>query len=42
MSNGTLLMEKSVAANEGRYLCRAENGVGEAISKLAQVNINGE
>jgi hypothetical protein len=41
LSNGTLLIEKSEAENEGRYLCKAENGVGEPISKLAKVDING-
>lgn len=42
MRNGTLLMSSTVASNEGRFLCRADNGVGEPISKLVQVTINGK
>ncbi len=41
LSNGTLLIERTGAADEGRYLCKAENGVGEPVSKLATVDING-
>ena len=40
--NGTLSISAATADNEGNYLCKADNGVGEAISKLAHVGINGE
>ena len=40
--NGSLLIEKSNAEDEGQYLCKAQNGVGEGISKLAEVTINGK
>ncbi len=40
LANGTLVMERVGAANEGKYLCKAENGVGEPISKLVEVDIN--
>ena len=42
LENGTLIIEKSVAEDEGQYLCQAQNGVGEGISKLAEVIINGK
>ncbi len=41
LSNGTLTVSEARAENEGNYLCRADNQVGEAISKLAEVNVNG-
>lgn len=41
-TNGTLLISNTIADNEGGYLCKADNKVGEAISKLVQVNINGK
>ena len=40
--NGSLLIDKSNAEDEGQYLCKAQNGVGEGISKLAEVTINGK
>ena len=40
--NGSLLIEKSKAEDEGQYLCKVQNGVGEGISKLAEVTINGK
>ena len=40
--NGSLLIEESNAEDEGQYLCKAQNGVGEGISKLAEVTINGK
>lgn len=42
LSNGTLVINKSKAKDEGQYLCKAKNGVGEGISKLAEVTINGK
>ena len=42
LKNGTLIIDKSVAKDEGQYLCQARNGVGEGISKLAEVTINGK
>ena len=42
LRNGTLIIDKSVAKDEGQYLCQARNGVGEGISKLAEVTINGK
>ena len=42
LENGTLIIKKSVAEDEGQYLCQAQNGVGEGISKLAEVIINGK
>ena len=41
-ANGSLLIDKSNAEDEGQYLCKAQNGVGEGISKLAEVTINGK
>ena len=41
-ANGSLLIDKSNAEDEGQYLCKARNGVGEGISKLAEVTINGK
>ena len=42
LDNGTLVIEKSNANDEGQYLCKARNGVGDGISKLAEVTINGK
>ena len=42
LGNGTLVINKSKATDEGQYLCKAKNGVGEGISKLAEVVINGK
>ena len=42
LRNGTLMINKSIAKDEGQYLCQAKNGVGEGISKLAEVTINGK
>ena len=43
MANGTLLIEKSSANDEGHYLCKADNGVahGSTLSKLAEIKVNG-
>ena len=41
LGNGTLMILKSRAEDEGQYLCKADNGVGGGISKLAQVTVNG-
>ena len=35
------MVNKSKATDEGQYLCKAQNGVGEGISKLAEVTVNG-
>ena len=40
--NGSLLIDKTKAEDEGQYLCKVQNGVGEGISKLAEVTINGK
>ena len=44
MENGTLWIEKSDSSHEGHYLCKADNGVvhGSSLSKLAEINVNGE
>ena len=42
LRNGTLVINKSKAKDEGQYLCKAQNGVGEGISKLAEVTVNGK
>ena len=36
------MIKKSKAKDEGQYLCKAQNGVGEGISKLAEVTVNGK
>ncbi|TRY70745.1 hypothetical protein TCAL_04830 [Tigriopus californicus] len=38
--NGTLMLSDATAENEGKYLCKADNGVGEPVSKLAELTIN--
>lgn len=42
LRNGTLVINESKSTDEGQYLCKAKNGVGEGMSKLAEVTINGK
>lgn len=36
------MLSDATAENEGKYLCKADNGVGEPVSKLAELTINGK
>ncbi|XP_046991954.1 Down syndrome cell adhesion molecule-like protein Dscam2 [Schistocerca americana] len=38
--NGTLSIQAASSDDEGFYLCRADNGIGDGISKNVQVSIN--
>ena len=44
MENGSLFIEQALAAHEGHYLCKADNGVahGSTLSKLAEIKVNGK
>jgi hypothetical protein len=39
--NGTLFISKASDADEGRFLCEADNGVNEPIGKMVALKING-
>ena len=40
-NNGTLVIASATANDEGSYLCKVNNGVGDGISKLISVEVNG-
>lgn len=40
--NGTLFIGQATASHEGTFLCKADNGIGQPISKLASLNVNGK
>lgn len=39
--NGTLFISKAVEADEGKFICEADNGVNEPIGKMVALKING-
>lgn len=40
--NGTLYISKATEADEGKYICEADNGVNEPIGKMVHLKINGK
>ena len=42
LMNGTLFIHKVEEADEGKYLCEADNGVSEALGKVVHLKVNGE
>jgi len=42
LANGTLILWNLAASDEGGYLCKASNGVGEPVSKIAEILVDGE
>ena len=39
--NGTLYISKATEADEGKFVCEADNGVNEPIGKMVKLKING-
>ena len=42
LMNGTLLVQKASEAEEGRYLCEADNGVNEPLGQVVKLKVNGK
>ena len=42
IENGTLFSERVRKQDSGVYLCQAQNGVGQAISKSIQLDVRGK
>ncbi|XP_052738064.1 cell adhesion molecule Dscam2-like [Bicyclus anynana] len=40
LGNGSLTAAAAARAHEGRYMCRADNGVGRGLSKVITVSVN--
>ncbi|XP_068626569.1 cell adhesion molecule Dscam2-like [Battus philenor] len=40
LSNGSLSASSAAHAHEGRYMCRADNGVGRGLSKVITISVN--
>ena len=40
--NGTLFISKASEADEGNFVCEADNGVNEPIGKMVTLKINGK
>ena len=41
LMNGTLYISKATEADEGKFVCEADNGVNEPIGKMVKLKING-
>lgn len=41
-TNGSLVLPQVTSHQAGWYLCQAANGVGKALSKMAQLTVHGE
>ena len=42
LANGTLMIRNVGEADEGNYLCEAENGVNEPLGKVVKLKVNGK